>query len=443
MKAALIVCLLVSTAAAAPTDEEQAESYLAAYNADPQAAGGDETLYNAGVSFESAHSVAGAIRAFDMVRQQYPKSKLVMRATARLANLYASIAMYDRAADYLEEYAKKYAGEKDAFDAISDAAYYRKATGNRTKAIEDTQYFIKLYGAKRPREAADAMWSLAALYEGDAQVKHLREYLRMFGAKGGAGHVVIAHAKIGQQLLKQSCSVHGVDGLCASVVETPRTCGKGTATTFKVTARDSRKITEARAELDQAIREYERTMPPDDLEARYFYAQALLATADPELETYLGLAPPRADMKAFATWLEQKQKAGSAVMRKYEAVLAAKDIASSVTASARISIVSQAFATSVATLAMPRDIKSDAQKQKAYCDGMNDVIEPLEASAATSFGVCLAKSTELAWFSDSSALCERVLAELAPDQFPLAHELRSDAAQYAPVTVAEPAILGR
>ena len=401
-----------------------AEAYLAIYTANPKAPNGDESLYNAGVSFEQARSIASATQMFDLLRKQYPHSALAPRATGRLGKLYGDISMYDRAAEILEEYAKKYAGEKDAYDAMSDAVYYRKATGNRVKAIEDTKYFVKAFGSKRVRESADAMWSLTALYDGDDAIKHLREYLTRYSAKGGAGRLVIAHAKIGQLLLKQSCSVRPVDGLCVTQKLTSRTCGKGMTTTYSVTARNQRKVAEARKELEQAIHEYERNGMTDDPEARYFYAQAHLARADLELEAYLTLAPA----KNLDAWIEQKQKAAVAVNRSYETVLATKDAASSISAAARLGMVTQAFAASLMT--------GSTQE----CDKRLAMAEPLEAKSVTGFGVCLAKSTELSWFSDSSALCERELARIRPDDFPLAHELRGEASHYAPVLAAEPAL---
>jgi hypothetical protein len=367
--------------------------------------------------------------------------------------LYAAVAMYDRAADLLEEYAKKYAGEQDAYAALSDVVFYRKAIGQRAKAIEDTRYFIKMFGAKKPRESADAMWSLRTLYDGDELIKQLREYVRTFGAKGGAGRVVIVYSTIAQVLLKQSCPIRGVDGVCVTVRERARTCGKGTTPTLAVTARNTKKVAEARAALEQAIREYERDAITDDVEARYAYAQAHVARADLELEAYLAIAVPRGldfddkhranSMKRFSAWLYQAQKSGAALISRYEAVLATKDVASSITAAARIAIVSQSFATSMATAEIPRDIKKApmaVEKQKALCERMIEVIEPLEERAVMAFGVCLAKSTELGWFGDSSAFCERELARMKPDEFPLAHEVRSEPHDYAPVIATEPAL---
>ncbi len=139
-------------------------AYLELYNADPKQPNSDELLYNAGVAFETGRSLDAAIRAFELLQHQHRHESIAVRALARLGHIYAQLAMYTQAADKLEQYAKKYPGEKDAFDAISDAVFLRKGIGDRNAAIDDTEYLIKTYGPKRPREAENAMWSLTALY---------------------------------------------------------------------------------------------------------------------------------------------------------------------------------------------------------------------------------------------------------------------------------------
>ena len=92
---------------------------------------------------------------FNLLEKYYPNSKITARAIARLGKAYGDIAFYDRASEKLEQYAKKYAGEKDAYDAMSDAVFYRKGIGDDDKAIDDTKYFIKTFGSeeagRRPR----------------------------------------------------------------------------------------------------------------------------------------------------------------------------------------------------------------------------------------------------------------------------------------------------
>ena len=449
MKAALLVCVLSGTALA-----DSGRELLDRYNANPSAPDADELVYNAGVAFEAEHSVAAALQAFSLLDKYFPHSKLTEHAVAHAGRLYASIAMYDRAAEKLELYAQRYAGEKDARDAASDAIYYRKAIGDRTKAIEDTKYFIHTFGAKAPDLAADAAWSLGSFYDDDpaAAVAQLRDYLKQFGAKGGAARVVIANAKIGQLLGKKSCRVSMIDGLCATSSTPKRSCGTGPTHALTPVKRDDKTAKEAVASLTAAIAELEKQRI-DDPSARYYYAQAKLALADLDLETYLGLAFPKGldfdpankktqqvSAKRFSSWLDEKQKQGSKVSREYEAVLQTKDAAGSITAAARIGMISLSFATAMLTAEIPNDVSRNTDARRAYCDALSDVASPLEANATNSFAVCLAKSTELGWWSDSSQLCERELLRLKPDEFPAMTELHATPSTTTPIVIEEPAI---
>jgi tetratricopeptide (TPR) repeat protein len=471
MKAALLICVLAGTALAGPPDRSRAEAlekaaheahdpeqyvaagtaYLELYNADPKAADGDELLYNAGVSFEEGRAVSAAIQAYTLIGRQYPKGKIAAKALARLAKLYGDIAMYDKAADKLEEYAKKYAGEKDAYDAFSDAIYFRKALGDREKAVVDTQYFIKMFGAKKKQEAADAMFSLTVLFEDDPDrtLEYLRQYVRAYGSNGGADKLVIAHGRIGQLLWKQSCPVHMVDGLCVTVSDVKPSCGTGTAHILTPRKRDEAKLKAALGEFLETAKALE-TSNIADPSARYFYAQAKLAEADLELEKYLASKFPkgldlsqtnretrRKNVKRFDEWLTTTTKTAQTINAKYEAVLAIKDISSSITAAERLGVITEAFASMLVTGEIPRNVHGP-DATKAYCTTMSDVAAPLQEKGVQAFGVCLMKSTELSWFGESSRQCELALARIRPEEFPLPRELHSEARNTAPVIALEP-----
>lgn len=419
--------------------------YLELYHANPKQPGGDELLYNAGVSYEKAFSYDAALAAYALLQKTYASSKIAPRAIGRAGQIYARRAMYEKAAEQLERYAMLYAGEKDAYQALSDAVYYRKALGDRDKAIANTNLFVKLFGAKRPREVADAMWSLTALYESAdpaRAITHLQEYLKRYATKGPPERVTIAHAKLGQLLWKQSCSVPGLDGLCVKLTESAKaTCGPVATRVAATVGRDPRKAKLALASFADAIKEYERR-PINDPAARYFYAEARLATADAALEAYLALPLPRdldfdgapraASVKRFSDWLEEKRKAGSGLMRQYEAVLFIKDVVGAITASARVGMISQSLASTLLTGELPRGVRSGA-KLDAYCNAITEVAAPLEARTIDAFAVCLAKSTELGWFGESSRYCEHELTRLRPEEFPAAIELRAKPTMVAPV----------
>lgn len=456
------------------------QAYLDIYNRDPEAKENDEVLYNAGVCYEEGKSIGAAIQAFNLLQKYYPNSKLTAKAIARIGKAYGDIAFYDKSSEKLEEYAKKYAGEKDAYDAMSDAVFYRKGIGDDAKAIEDTKYFIKTFGTKKPKEAANAMFSLTSVYEKqgdkDAVIKHLRDYIRQYGSKGGDDRLVIANAKIGQILWEQSCPVKQVDGSCVKIVrerainlkkkkrgksgsDQPTQCGPDSKIKLTVVKRDERKMKEALQAFGAAAKAFEKSQGKtggDEGGARYYYGLAKVAEADKDFEAYLSLTFPanlnfdpdpkfkaikEKSLKRFNDWVEQKKKVGGNATKKYEGVLAIKDAANSITAAARLGQISQNFSDALFTAEIPKDVRTGEfadEKVEAFCDKMTEVAEPLEAASLNAYGVCLGKSTELGWFSEWSKMCERELGQIKPEEYPTASELRADPTLVAPITDVEP-----
>jgi tetratricopeptide (TPR) repeat protein len=469
---------------------ECGQAYMDIYNRNPESDDNDRVLYNAGVCFEQGKSIGAAITAYTTLEKYYPNSKLTARAVALLGKAYGDIAFYDRAAERLEQYAgadkkkKGYAGEKDAYEAMSNAVFFRKGIGDDARALEDTKYFIGTFGPKKPQEAANAMFSMTSIYEkqgdGDALIKHLREYIGRFGDKGGADRLVIAYAKIGQVLWDQSCPVKEVDGSCVKivreraistkrpkrvnrrgVVEQPLQCGPESKIKLTVVKRDDKKVKDAMKAFAAAAREYEKRggrTGGDEAGARHYYAQAKLADGDRDFEAYLEIkfpqgldfdpAPEKKAIRAksnkrFEDWLAQKNKLAQAARTKYDAVAEVRDNASSIVAKARIGQIAQNFSDALFTAEIPKDVRTGKfadDTVAAYCDRLTDAAEPLETLSLEAYGTCLAKSTELGWFSEWSRLCERELGQIKPEDFPTASELRGTPDAVAPVIEVEPAV---
>ncbi|MFT3698951.1 MAG: tetratricopeptide repeat protein [Kofleriaceae bacterium] len=452
------------------------------YNRNPEDPQNDEVLYNAGVCMEEGKSIGAAIRDFGALQKYYPNSKITAKAVARLGKAYGDIAFYDRASDKLEEYAKKYAGEKDAHDAMNDAVLYRKGLGDDQKAIDDTKYFIKTFGPKNAQDAANASFSLTSIYEKgtdkDAVVKHLREYIREFGEKGGSDKLVIAQVKIGQILWEQSCPVKQTDGSCVKITreraianknkpkkkakkdEQPMQCGPESKIKIQVVKRDDRKLKEALAAFSAAEKEFEKKggkTGGDEGGAKYYYGMAKMAEADVEFEKYIDLKFPQnlnfdpapehkaikeKSLKRFNDWFDQKTKASVSASQKYAKVLEVKDAANSIAAAARLGQITQDFSDALFTAAIPNDVRTGEfadEKVEAYCDTLTEKAEPLATRSLELFSACLGKSTELGWFSDWSKLCERELGQIKPEEFPTASELHGEANNVAPIVSFEPA----
>jgi len=124
-------------------------------------------------------------------------------------------------------------------------------------------------------------------------------------------------------------------------------------------------------------------------------------------------------------------------------VLAVKDPADSITAAARLGQIAQNASDQLFTAEIPKNVRTGEfadEKVEAFCDRMTEVAEPLEKTSLEAYGICLAKSTELGWFSDWSKMCERELGQIKPEEYPTASELHDEPNQVAPIVEVEPPI---
>ncbi len=470
-----------------------AESYIKIFNRDTNAKDADVLLYNAGVCFEQGKSIGAALSMFSKLAELYPDSKQTAKAIAKLGNNYGAIAYYDKAATRYEEYARKYAGEKDAFDAMSSAVFYRKGIGDDEKAIENTKFFIKTFGAKNPDKAAEAFFSLNTIYEkerdvakasrrgyaeaNDQVIKHLRQYISQYGKKGGADRMVMAWTKIGMSLWDAACPVRTVEGSCVKVTREravatskrsakrrkgssqPTQCGPESKIKLVTVNRDERMVKDAMTAFGRAIAEFGGGADKAGGDegagtARFWAGQAKFYQAEKDYEEYLANRFPRGldfdpNNKAIATrsnkrlteWITTKTKTGEAARVKYEGVISNRDASSAIAAAARLGQIQQNFSDALFTAEIPEDVRTGQfadEKVEAFCDKLTELAEPLAAKSLDAYSGCLRRSTELGWFSEWSRLCERELGQIEPDKYPTASELRDTPDKIAPITDIEP-----
>ena len=457
------------------------KTYLDIFNSNPEAPKSDEILYNAGVCFEDGRSLSTAIEAYTELRSRFPKSNQAAKALARLGGVYGRVAYYDRAATMFEEYAKKYAGEKDAYDLMNDAVFYRKGIGDDEKAIENTTYFISKFAKSKPADAAAAFFSLASIYEKrgdlDTVVGHYKNYLNKYKEKGGADKVVVAHGRIGQILWEQSCPVKTVDGSCIKVVreravslrgkskcrkgDSCTQCGPESKIKLTVVARDPGKVKQAMAAFASAIREYEdkggKFPNGDQRFASYYYALAKFHQAEVDYEKFLTIKFPEGlnfgdgtdktkaeaakSLKRFEAWFVEKQKLAAKASGAYQDLdKKNKEPANAIAPAARIRQISQNFSDALFTAEIPSNIRAYEEAVDVYCDALTEKAEPLEAASLQGFGACLKASTDFGWFSSWAKLCERELGQIKPEEFPTAAELRADPDAESAVSDVEPPV---
>lgn len=126
---------------------------------------------------------------------------------------------------------------------------------------------------------------------------------------------------------------------------------------------------------------------------------------------------------------------------QYNAVAALRDGPTTLAATARLGQIAQSFADQLRSTAIPRGLRVGQlanDRLTAYCDRLSELTEPLDDTAVKTYRGCLSKSHDLGWFDEWSALCERELAQLRPEDFSTQSELRGASVYTRPVIDIEP-----
>jgi outer membrane protein assembly factor BamD (BamD/ComL family) len=437
------------------------EAYLEIARAYPGAERRDEVLYNGGVCFERARSIGYAILMFRKLRADHPGSELAERALIRLGRASSGIAEYRSAARYYEEYAREYAGEKDAAAALSDAVTYRRALGDDRAAIRDIEYFVDTFGRRQPGEASAALFGLAAIHEraGDrgAMVRTLERYLRRFASGDRIDRRIAAHAWLGEIAWRRSCKSPLPDGMCAAVSREPSdsaaaVCGGIARPRVAAIARDRRLVARARRHLDRALELAAGNAPTiarleRDRRARvsHWTGTARFLLAEAELEAFVAIEIPALDFdprrpsrlarsrRAFAGWMRQAIAAGERADRSFRAILGGDNAGWAIAAAARMGQIPAIIADGIYRLGVPGHIARDPELTDRYCAELDREAGPLEERAVTALSFCLRESTSRGAATRWSELCERELERLRPRQHPADRERRGEPDRVAPI----------
>jgi tetratricopeptide (TPR) repeat protein len=196
-------------------------SFIAAAETIPDHPKHAERLFNAGTCFQNARLIGQAIKAREQLLKDHPKDPLAQRALFQIASGYHGLAYYSEAARRFEEFAGQYPGEKQAITALGNAYSFRVGLGEFEQAVKDMNSFVKYYGDKKPHETASVVFQMSEVFEkqgkNDELYKHLNEYLKKWGPKGGIDKQILAHFKLGELAWKKSCPQEGVNGACLKV----------------------------------------------------------------------------------------------------------------------------------------------------------------------------------------------------------------------------------
>jgi hypothetical protein len=257
---------------------------------------------------------------------------------------------------------------------------------------------------------------------------------------------IAADVERGQQLWDQSCPVATVDGACVRLVSKPRVraavpsyCGPEDVPEIVVVPRDATKAGAAVAAFHDAIGQFEA----HGGDARAF-ARAKLADADADYEAFLAIRIPqhldfrvKASTEKLSSWLAAKAAAAGAIKDKLQRIADLHDPATTIASAARLGRLALGLINALYS-EIPAELKTNIDAVDRYCDRLVETSEHFEQEAFDSFKRCLGLSTKLAWFDDSSRICERELSRIRPLDYPLVTEHHVDPTVTAPIEVEGP-----
>jgi hypothetical protein len=259
---------------------------------------------------------------------------------------------------------------------------------------------------------------------------------------------VTADVERGQQVRDESCPVARIDGACVRLVSRPRIkgarpsqCGSDHLAEVVVVLRDAAKARAAASAFHDAIVQFEAHGGA----ARAAYARAKLAEIDDGYEAFLSIRLPahldfrvKANADKFSTWLAMKSAAARVLKDKLQQLAELHDPAATIASAARLGQIALGFTNALTSSEIPPELGTDISAVDDYCDRMAGAADAFEQETFDSFKSCLAQSTKLAWFDDSSRICERELARIRPEDYPLVIEHHVDPIARAPIEVEGP-----
>ncbi len=450
--------------------------YMSIFGAYPTGEGMDEILYNAGRCFQLGKSIGLAIQSFSRLEKSFPRSSRTPKSLILMANAYGSIAAFEQAAQKYEEYATRFPGEKDAPSALNNAVTYRKGIGQAKKAAADIDTYVRRYRRRQVDTAAAALFGLAGIHESSGEtaiaVNVYKRYLREFGSAGGIERELIATARIGEILWKQSCPKAAVNGACVRItrdratrqlrhkrrsLSLPTQCGDSSKNRVVLLVRDPRLSKQAQHYFT-LVAELARSPEAKNLSTQkrgsvaYWSSSSRFYANEKSYEEFLSLRFPKglnfspSNPKAVAhsqarlrTWISDKSALLTQVKAEY---LQIKNIRNggptwAVASAARVGQLYQNYSGELFTAPIPRQVRTGTfaeDKIDTYCDQLTTEAGPLEDASIVAYDFCLRLSTKENWFNSWSRLCENELGQIRPADYPTATEIHALPNAGAPIT---------
>ena len=388
----------------------------------------DEILYNRAKAYQAGRLLAKSIGARMVLLDPkfgLAKSPLAFKAMYEIGGNYQAIAVYDKASDWFEKYAKEtsYKGET-ADQALSDAVVLRLGLGQEEEAIADANNFNKYYGGRKPAQAAQIAFAVAAHYGEKSAwedvVKRLNASMNTIDK---------------QATLDVRIQAHGL--LARAYANTKR--APNAATEYKKVLGAWRDPQKAVSEIqsikddseDARTRRIGRTLESVG-EATFYFAEEMKSKVDSvKFPEYKGKGSKEEVKKHIETkvkdWIGKKRPLIEAATADYKRIVDLQPVPPPrwvIASGSRVGQMWGQFVKEFRAAPIPDSIKKDYELRTAYYGALDDASEPQKQMARGAFETCLKYSVKYQYFDQFSRTCEEWLADNYKTEYHLIDEFR-------------------
>jgi len=418
------------------------EGPLSAGEKPPQCSKADEIVYNMAKAYQAGHLLAKSIGArMILLNPKYGlnKTDVAYKSMYEIGGNYQAIAVYDKASEWYERYAKetKFKGEF-ADQALSDAVVLRLGLGFDDEAIEDASNFNRYFGARKPTQAAQIAFAVGAHYgekkDWDGVIKRLGASMRVIDRQATLDVRVQAHALLARAYDNKK--------------RRPNASG------------EYRKVVAAWKDPQKAVAEIQ-SIPdePDDAktrrlgraleavgEALFFFAEEKKGKVDAvKFPEYKGKGDKDLVLKHINTkvkdWIGKKRPLIESATAEYKKIVDLQPVPPPrwvIAAGARVGQMWGQFVKEFRAAPIPDSIKKDYELRTAYYGALDDASEPQKQMARGAFETCLGYSVKYQYFDQFSRSCEEWLADNYKSEYHLIDEFRGSPNRVNSVLMEQP-----
>ncbi|HEY2406370.1 MAG TPA: tetratricopeptide repeat protein [Polyangiaceae bacterium] len=388
----------------------------------------DEIVYNMAKAYQAARLLAKSIQArLILLTPKYgmQNSPWAQKATYEIGGNYQAIAVYDKAADFFERYAKdsSYKGEF-ADQALSDAVLLRLGLGQEEQGIEDSNNFNKYFGARKPAQTAAIAFAIGAHYgekkDWNNVDKRLGASMRMIDTKATLDVVVQAHTLLARadiKLNKETLAVREYKTVVSQWSDPSAAVAKIQAIPGEDDGSKQRRLGRALEAVGEAM---------------FYFAEIEKSKVDKvKFPEYHGSGTKDDVLKHINTkvkdWIMKKRPLIDKASVEYKKIVDLQPVPPPrwvIAAGSRVGEMWGKFVKEFRAAPIPESFKKDVEIRLAYFNALDEASEPQKQQAKGAFKTCLDYSVKYQYFDEFSRACEEWLAQNYKNEYHLIDEFR-------------------